>query len=141
MSPEDNRRLSVYPQVEVEATSNVCPPGPLRDAGDQDRDGRVIWAGSRSKPPRQSRAEVDASIPVMAMAHQRTRALGKQRTVWWFPRRKAPRSKTHDRLSRLNRTTAVDVVGPQGLEPWTNGLKPPSLVWEAAPSPRELLSR
>src|SRR5215210_9470504 len=55
MNPEDNRRLSVYPHVEVEPTANVCPSGPARDAGDQGRDGRVIWAGSRSKPARQGR--------------------------------------------------------------------------------------
>ena len=55
MNPEDNRRLSVYPQVEVEPTANVCPSGPSRDAGDQGRDGRVIWAGSRSEPARQGR--------------------------------------------------------------------------------------
>ena len=55
MNPEDNRRLSVYPHVEVEPTANVCPSGPSRDAGDQGRDGRVIWAGSRSEPARQGR--------------------------------------------------------------------------------------
>src|SRR6185437_8362097 len=53
MNPEDNRRLSVYPHVEVEPTANICPSGPSRDAGDQGRDGRVIWAGSRSEPARQ----------------------------------------------------------------------------------------
>src|SRR3954452_21247009 len=55
MNPQDNRRLSVYPHVEVEPTANVCPSGPSRDAGDQGRDGRVIWAGSRSEPARQGR--------------------------------------------------------------------------------------
>src|SRR3954447_13885125 len=55
MNPEDNRRLSVYPHVEVEPTAHVCPSGPSRDAGDQGRDGRVIWAGSRSEPARQGR--------------------------------------------------------------------------------------
>jgi hypothetical protein len=55
VNPEDNRRLSVYPHVEVEPTADVCPPGPSRDAGDQGRDGRVIWAGSRSEPARQGR--------------------------------------------------------------------------------------
>src|SRR5580698_2470478 len=55
MNSEDNRRLSVYPHVEVEPTANVCPSGLPRDAGDQGRDGRVIWAGSRSKPARQGR--------------------------------------------------------------------------------------
>jgi hypothetical protein len=52
MDPEDNRRISVYPHVEVERTANVRPSGPARDAGDQGRDGRVIWAGSRSEPTR-----------------------------------------------------------------------------------------
>src|SRR4051795_3974680 len=55
VNPEDNRRRSVYPYVEVEPTANVCPSGPSRDAGDQGRDGRVIWAGSRSEPARQGR--------------------------------------------------------------------------------------
>src|SRR5712691_10042652 len=55
VNPEDNRRLSVYPQVEVEPTADVCPSGPARDAVDQGRDGRIIWAGSRSKPARQGR--------------------------------------------------------------------------------------
>jgi hypothetical protein len=35
MNPEDNRRLSVYPQLAVERTSDVRPFGPARDAGDQ----------------------------------------------------------------------------------------------------------
>src|ERR1700733_7535353 len=55
VNPEDNRRLSVYPHVEVELTADVCPSGPSRDAGDQGRDGRVIWAGSGSEPARQGR--------------------------------------------------------------------------------------
>src|SRR5579863_7468153 len=55
MNPQDNRRLSAYPQVEVELTADVCPSGPARDAVDQGRDGRIIWAGSRSKPARQGR--------------------------------------------------------------------------------------
>ena len=55
MNPEDNRRLSVYPHIEVEPTADVCPSGPSRDAVDQGRDGRVIWAGSRSEPARQGR--------------------------------------------------------------------------------------
>src|SRR6187401_3197798 len=55
MKPEDNRRLSIYPHIEVERTADVCPSGPARDAGDQGRDGRVIWAGSRSEPSRQGR--------------------------------------------------------------------------------------
>src|SRR5262245_46875300 len=53
VNPEDNRRLSVYPQVEVEITADVCPSGPARDAVDQGRDGRIICAGSRSEPARQ----------------------------------------------------------------------------------------
>src|SRR3954453_9257450 len=53
MNPEDNRRLTVYPHVEVERTADVCPSGPARDAGDQGRDGRIICAGSRPKPARQ----------------------------------------------------------------------------------------
>jgi hypothetical protein len=73
VNPEDNRRLSVYPQVEVEPTADVCPSCPARDAVDQGRDGRIIWAGSRSKPARQGREEAEASIPVMAMARQHTR--------------------------------------------------------------------
>src|SRR5215467_12039852 len=55
MNPEDNRRLSVYPHVEVEPTAHVCPSGPPRDAGDQGRDGRITWAGSGSEPARQGR--------------------------------------------------------------------------------------
>jgi hypothetical protein len=55
VNPEDNRRVSVDPHVEVEPTANVRPFGPSRDAGDQGRDGRVIWAGSRSEPARQGR--------------------------------------------------------------------------------------
>src|SRR5215471_12116190 len=55
MNPEDNRRLSVYPHVEVEPTAHVCPSGPARDAGDQGRDGRIIWAGPGSEPARQGR--------------------------------------------------------------------------------------
>src|SRR6476661_5103829 len=55
MNPEDNRRLGVYPHVEVERTAEVCPSGPSRDAGDQGRDGRGIGAGSRSEPARQGR--------------------------------------------------------------------------------------
>jgi hypothetical protein len=55
VNPEDNWRLSVYPQVEVESTADVCPSDPARDAVDQGRDGRIIWAGSRSEPARQGR--------------------------------------------------------------------------------------
>src|SRR4029077_11733677 len=55
MNPQDKRRLSVYPHVEVERTADVCPSGPSRDAGDQGRDGWVIWAGSGSEPARQGR--------------------------------------------------------------------------------------
>src|SRR5580765_4156295 len=75
MNPEDNRRLSVYPHVEVEFTANVCPSGPSRDAGDQGRDGRIIWAGSSSEPARQGRRRGQASIPVMAMAGSRRKGL------------------------------------------------------------------
>src|SRR3954464_14363973 len=42
MNPEESRRLSVYPQVEVELTADVRPSGPARDAVDQRRDGRII---------------------------------------------------------------------------------------------------
>ena len=31
VNPEDNRRVSVYPQVEIEPTANVCPSGPQAD--------------------------------------------------------------------------------------------------------------
>src|SRR6476646_3217092 len=55
MNPDDNRRLSVYPHVEVERAANVFPLGLARDAGDQGRDGRIICAGSRSEPARQPR--------------------------------------------------------------------------------------
>src|SRR5438876_8841750 len=55
VNPEENRRLSVYPQVEVEPTADVRPSGPSRDAVDQGRDGRIICAGPRSKPARQGR--------------------------------------------------------------------------------------
>src|SRR5205814_7840392 len=72
MNPEDNRRLSVYSHVELERTADVCPPGPARDAVDQGRDGRIIWAGSRSEPARQGRGRGRSLIPFMAMAQQRT---------------------------------------------------------------------
>src|SRR6202451_1422090 len=39
--PQDSRRLSVYPQVEVESAADVGPSGPARDPGDQGRDGRI----------------------------------------------------------------------------------------------------
>ena len=55
VNPEDKRRLSVYPHVEVEPTADICPSGPSRDAGDQGRDGRIICAGSGSEPARQGR--------------------------------------------------------------------------------------
>jgi len=55
MNPKDNRRLSVYPQVEVEHTAEVCPSGSARDTVDQGRESRIIWAGSRPKPARQGR--------------------------------------------------------------------------------------
>ena len=46
VNPEDNRRLSVYPHVEVEPTANVCPSGPSRGRGRSRPRRRVIWAGS-----------------------------------------------------------------------------------------------
>src|ERR1700728_1071108 len=55
VNPQDNRRLSVYPHVEVEPTADVCPSGPSRDADDQGRDGRIICAGSGSETARQGR--------------------------------------------------------------------------------------
>src|SRR5689334_15938401 len=63
MNPEHNRRLSVYPQVEVEPTADVCPSRPARDTVDQGRDGRIIWARSRSKPARQGRGRRRSSDP------------------------------------------------------------------------------
>jgi hypothetical protein len=53
VNPKDDRRLSVYPQVEVDPTADVCPSGPVRDVVDQGRDVRIMRAGSRSKPARQ----------------------------------------------------------------------------------------
>src|SRR5690348_5290640 len=55
VNPQDNRQLSVYPHVQVEPTADVCPSGPYRDASDQGRDGRIIWAGSGTEPARQGR--------------------------------------------------------------------------------------
>src|SRR3954464_10585782 len=55
MNPQDNRRLGGYPHVQVELTADVRPSGPARDAGDQSRDGRIIFAGSRPEPTRQGR--------------------------------------------------------------------------------------
>ena len=55
VNPEDKRRLSVYPHVEVEVTADVRPSGPSRYAGDQGRDGRIIRAGPGSEPARQGR--------------------------------------------------------------------------------------
>jgi hypothetical protein len=55
VNPEDDRRLSVNPEVEVERTADVRESDATRDAVDQGRDGRVIWAGSRSEPARQGR--------------------------------------------------------------------------------------
>src|SRR5215212_3453144 len=81
MNPEDNRRLSVYPEVEVEPTANVCPSGPARDAGDQGRHGRVIWAGSRSEPARQGRGRGRSFDSGHGMAHQRTRRRVRRRTM------------------------------------------------------------
>src|SRR6476660_5114864 len=73
MNPEDNRRLSVYPQVEVEPPAEVCPSGPSRDPGDHGRDGRVIWAGSRSKPARQGRGRDRSFDSSHGNRHQRAR--------------------------------------------------------------------
>lgn len=42
MNPEDNRRLSVYPDVEVERTADVGPAVPARDAADETRDGWIV---------------------------------------------------------------------------------------------------
>jgi len=55
MNPEDNRRLTINPYVEIELTADVCPTGPARDAGDQGRDGRIGYACSRPEPARQIR--------------------------------------------------------------------------------------
>src|SRR5580692_5824566 len=55
VNPQDKRRLSVYPHVEVELTADVCPSGPLRNAGDQGRDGWIICAGPGAEPARQGR--------------------------------------------------------------------------------------
>src|SRR5207302_922298 len=55
MNPEDNRRLSIYPHVEVECAANVCPFGFARDAGDSGRReernrGAQIRTGDLSDP-------------------------------------------------------------------------------------------
>jgi len=74
VNSEDNGRRSVYPHVEVEPTADVCPSGPVRDAGDQGRDGRVIRAGSRSEPARQGRGRgrsFDSSHGIGPPAHSR----------------------------------------------------------------------
>src|SRR4051812_45408453 len=55
MNAEDSRRLGLYPHVEVDLTADVCPSRTARDAGDQGRDGRIIFAGSRPEPARQGR--------------------------------------------------------------------------------------
>ena len=73
VNPQDNRRLSVYPQVEVEPTADVRPSGPARDAVDQRRDGRVIWAGPRSEPARQGRGRGRSFDSGHGNGHQRTR--------------------------------------------------------------------
>ena len=80
VNPEDNRRLSVYPHVEVESTADVCPSGPART-----RSIRAETAGSSGLalgPNQRGKAggEVEASIPVMAMARQRTRRRVRRRT-------------------------------------------------------------
>ena len=74
MNPEDNRRLSVNPQVEVERTADVLAhPAPRAT-----RSIRAETAGSSGLalgPNQRGKAggEIEASTPVMAMAHQRTR--------------------------------------------------------------------
>jgi hypothetical protein len=57
VNPQDKRRLSVYPHVEVELTADVCPAGPSRNAGDQGRDGRIIcaWPWGRTSRARQGK--------------------------------------------------------------------------------------
>src|SRR5215217_3430644 len=81
VNPEDNRRLSVYPQVEVEPTADVCPSDPARDTVDQGRDGRIIWAGSTSKPARQGRGRGRSFDSGHGMAHQRTRRRVRRRSM------------------------------------------------------------
>ena len=81
VNPEDNRRLSVYPDVEVESTADVCPPGSART-----RSITAETAGSSALalgPNQRGKGggEVEASIPVMPMAHQRTR--GRVRLRAW----------------------------------------------------------
>src|SRR3954453_16436341 len=80
MNPEDNRRLGVYPHVEVEPTADVCPSGPARDAGDQGRDGRITFAGSRPEPARQGRGRGQSFDPGHRNGPQRTRGKVPRRT-------------------------------------------------------------
>src|SRR4051812_10502426 len=110
MDPEDNRRLSVYPHVEVEPTPNVCPSGPSRDAGDQGRDGRVIWAGSRSEPARQGRGRGRSFDSGHGNGPQRTRGRVRRRawrslaaTLYDGPPALSDTTRTRDRGVRLHR--------------------------------------
>ena len=80
MNPEDNRRLRVYLHVEVEPTADVCPSGPAAT-----RSIRAETAGSSGLalgPNQRGKAGggVEASIPVMATARQRTRRRVRRRT-------------------------------------------------------------
>lgn len=67
VNPEDNRRVGVYPHIEVEPTADVCPSRPARDAVDQAEtagsSGLALGPNQRGK----GGGEVEASIPVMAM--------------------------------------------------------------------------
>jgi hypothetical protein len=122
MNPEHNRRLSVYPHVEVERTADVCPPGPARDAGDQGRNGRVIWAGPRSEPARQGRGRArsfdsghgnasTATRPIRERAPRTTPRIASATTRGYRPRKHGSdtpsarppfqnRSKTHRNAPR-----------------------------------------
>jgi hypothetical protein len=81
--PEDHRRLSVYPHIEIERTADVCPPDPTRDAVDQGRDGRIISAGSRSIPARERGSPLHGSIlgerDVTPVDHTAKKAIGDTR--------------------------------------------------------------
>ena len=79
VNPEDDRRLSVDPHVEVELASDVCPSGPCatrairtETAGSS---GLALGPNQRGK----GGGEVEASIPLMALAHQRTRGRVRRR--------------------------------------------------------------
>ena len=79
MNPEDNRRLSVYPHVEVERTAVSAHPAPRAT-----RAIRAEMAGSSALalgPNQRGKGggEVEASIPIMAIAHQRTRGRARRR--------------------------------------------------------------